>query len=71
MRRAGIGASEEDALADGAGPRGDVLTSESALLPVPLCTLAVRPSPSKVVVVKWLLPPVFGVVAVMVQPVEA
>jgi hypothetical protein len=44
------------------------------VLPVPACTLAVRPSPSNVVVVvKWL--PVFGaafaVVAVMVQPVDA
>jgi hypothetical protein len=41
--------------------------------PVPACTLAVRPNPSRVVVVKWL--PVFGeafeVVAVMVHPVEA
>jgi hypothetical protein len=48
-----------------------VSTSDSTLLPVPVCTLAVRPSPSRVVVVKWLPPPVFGVLAVMVHPVEA
>ena len=43
------------------------------VLPVPVrvWTLTVRPSPSSVVVVKWLPPPSFAVLAVTVHPVEA
>jgi hypothetical protein len=37
------------------------------VLPVPAWTLAVRPRPSSVVVVKWLEPPLFVVVAVTVH----
>jgi len=44
-----------------------VSTSESAVAPLPVWTLAVRPSPSRVVVLKWLPPPLFAVVAVTVH----
>jgi hypothetical protein len=49
-----------------------VSTSDIAgLPPMPVCTFTVRPSPSRVVVVKWLVPALLGalfvVVAVMVH----
>jgi hypothetical protein len=53
-----------------------VSTSESTVVPVPVpvCTLTVRPMPSSVVVVKWLVPllpgALFAVVAVTVQAPE-
>jgi hypothetical protein len=51
-----------------------VSTSESTvfLLPAPVraCTLAVRPSPSRLVVVQWVVPLLFVVVAVVVHAPE-